>query len=64
MVDRNGIAAAPFSRLCVGPLVNHVDGFAARRGGEGYRPLLSVGDKCELVADLSHWLDRRSVSRE
>lgn len=63
MTARNGVATATIRRLCVGPLVNHVVGFAARLGGEGYRPQ-SVRDKCELVADLSRWLDRRNLSRD
>ena len=63
MTDRNGGAIAPSRRLCVGPLVIHIDGFAARLGSEGYTPR-STRDKCELVADLSRWLDRRGLSRD
>lgn len=63
MTDRNGGAIAPSRRLCVGPLVIHIDGFAARLGGEGYTQG-SLRDKCELVADLSRWLDRCRLSRD
>lgn len=52
MTDRNGGATAPSKRPCVGPLVIHIDGFAARLGSEGYTPG-SMHDKCELLADLS-----------
>ena len=63
MTDRNGGATAPSKRPCVGPLVIHIDGFAARLGSEGYTPG-SMHDKCELLADLSRWLDRLDLSRD
>lgn len=61
MTDRNGGATAPSKGPHVSPLVIHIVGFGARLGGEGYTPG-SVHDKCELVADLSRWLDGCSLS--
>src|SRR5260370_13849540 len=61
MTDRNGGATAPSKRPCVGPLVIHIDGFAARLGSEGYTPG-SMHDKCELLAGLSPWPDRLALS--
>ena len=58
MTDRNCAAMAPAKRSCFGPLVIHIDGFAALLGSEGYTPR-TVHDKCELVGDLSRWLRRR-----
>jgi len=58
-IDCNRAAAArPIS--CAGPLAPHFDGFSAHLVAEGYsaRTLL---DKCELVATLSRWLERRAV---
>ncbi len=63
MTDRNCAAMAPAKRSCFGPLVIHIDGFAALLGSEGYTPR-TVHDKCELVGDLSRWLDRRGLLQD
>ena len=59
-IDRKGAFAAPTPRVCVGPIASHIDGFAKLLADEGYaRP--TVKSKCLLVADLSHWLERRRL---
>lgn len=59
-IDRKGAFAAPTQRVCVGPIASHIDGFAKLLADEGYaRP--TVKSKCLLVADLSHWLERRRL---
>lgn len=63
MKDRNGDATLTSKSPVVGPLVIHIDGFAARLGSEGYTSG-SVHDKCERVADLSRWLDRCGLSED
>lgn len=55
-----GVAAAQAGLACPGPLSPHVDGFAARLLRDGYA-LNTVREKCDLVADLSRWLERRGL---
>jgi len=59
-IDRKGALAAPTQPVCIGPVASHIDGFAKFLADEGYaRP--TVKSKCLLVADLSHWLERRRL---
>jgi hypothetical protein len=58
MIEPNDNAMPSTKRSRVGPLANHIDGFAVLLGTDGYAPN-TAHDKCEFVADLSRWLDRR-----
>ena len=46
--------------LCSGPLAPHLDSFAARLSEQGYTKYYGR-QKIEMVADLSHWLDRKHI---
>lgn len=59
MNNRKGAVTASTQR-CVGPLASHTDRFAEFLAGEGYASQ-TVKAKCALVADLSHWLERRGL---
>src|SRR5271155_5027408 len=63
MIDPDSGVMTPVKPSCIGPLAPHIDAFAARLGGEGYTSK-TVHDKCELVAKLSAWLDRRDLSQD
>lgn len=54
---------APSTRrlpCCSGPLAVHIHAFAAAMIGEGYAPY-TLKTKFDFVADLSRWLERRSL---
>jgi len=59
-LTRHGAASAP-DQSCNGPLACHVEGFAAQLAGQGYAQN-TVRAKCDLLADLSRWLQRRRLS--
>ena len=63
MSDPDGGAMTLVKPTCIGPLAIHIEAFAARLGGEGFTSK-TVHDKCELVAKLSAWLDRRDLSQD
>lgn len=46
---------------CAGPLECCIKGFAAQLTRQGYAPN-TIHSKCDLLADLSRWLDRRKLS--
>lgn len=46
---------------CVGPLECCIKGFVAELSRQGYAPN-TIRAKCDLLADLSRWLDRRKLS--
>lgn len=60
MLTHHG-AAIPEGRSCTGPLTSHIEGFAALLFREGYAPN-TVRAKCDVLADLSRWLERRGLS--
>jgi integrase/recombinase XerD len=59
-IDRNGAATAQANRVCGGPLAPHFDGFVALLAREGYASN-TVQAKCELVVDLSRWLEQHKL---
>lgn len=54
-------AAAVDELPCAGPLECCIKGFAAQLSGQGYAPD-TIHAKCDLLADLSRWLERRQLS--
>lgn len=56
----HGAATAPAGQFCTGPLACHVDAFATQLLRKGYAQN-TVGAKCDLLADLSRWLERRGL---
>ena len=58
-LTRQGAATAP-DRSCEGPLACNIEGFAAHLTGQGYTQG-TVRAKCDLLADLSSWLQRRRL---
>lgn len=61
MLTHHGAAIAPAAHSCTGPLASHIDGFSAALAGEGYAPD-TVRTKCDVLVDLSRWLERRGLS--
>jgi hypothetical protein len=59
-IDWNGAATAQANRVCGGPLAPHFDGFVALLAREGYASN-TVQAKCELVVDLSRWLEQHKL---
>ena len=59
-LTRHGAAIAPDGQSCTGPLASHVEPFAAQLLHKGYAPT-TVRAKCDLLADLSRWLERRGL---
>ena len=61
MLTRHGGPTSPDRQFCGGPLASHVDGFAAQlsrdRISRGHR----VHTKCNFLAALSRWLERRQI---
>jgi site-specific recombinase XerD len=60
-LTRHGAATAPHGQPCTGPLASHVEGFAAQLSGKGYAQN-TIHAKCNVLADLSRWLERRQLS--
>ena len=58
---RHGAATAPHGQPCTGPLASHVEGFAAQLLGKGYAQN-TIDAKCNVLADLSRWLERRQLA--
>ena len=56
----HGAATAPDGRSYAGPLASHIDGFSALLAREGYAAT-TVQSKCDVLADLSRWLERRRL---
>jgi len=56
----HGAATAPDGRSCTGPLASHVEAFGAQLLHQGYAQS-TVRAKCDLLADLSCWLERRGL---
>ena len=60
-LTRHGAATAPDVRSCAGPLASHVEGFAAQLSRKGYAQN-TIHAKCDVLADLSRWLERRQLT--
>jgi site-specific recombinase XerD len=60
-LTRHGAATAPDGQPCTGPLAPHVEGFAAQLSRKGYAQT-TVRAKCNVLADLSRWLERRRLT--
>jgi site-specific recombinase XerD len=56
----HGAATAPDGQSFTGPLASHVEAFAAQLLHQGYAQS-TVRAKCDLLADLSRWLERRGL---
>jgi site-specific recombinase XerD len=54
-------ATATDELSCAGPLECCIKGFTAQLSHQGYAPN-TIHAKCDLLADLSRWLDRRKLS--
>jgi site-specific recombinase XerD len=54
-------ATAADERSCAGPLECCINGFTAQLSSQGYAPY-TIHTKCDLLADLSRWLERRELS--
>jgi site-specific recombinase XerD len=57
---RHGAVTAPDGQSCTGPLASHVEAFAAQLLHKGYAQN-TVRAKCDVLADLSRWLERRGL---
>lgn len=55
-----GASTTPPARPCIGPLADHIEGFAAQLARQGYAPSSVLG-KRDLLRDLSGWLERRRL---
>ena len=60
-LTRHGATTAPDGQPCTGPLAPHVEGFAAQLSRKGYAQI-TVRAKCNVLADLSRWLERRRLT--
>ena len=60
-LTRGGAAIAPDEQSCTGPLASQIEGFAAQLSLKGYAQS-TVLAKCDVVANLSRWLERRGLS--
>ncbi len=58
---RQGAETAPHGQPCTGPLASHVESFAAQLLGKGYAQN-TIDAKCNVLADLSRWLERRQLA--
>ena len=56
-----GAATAPTGRSCTGPLASHVEAFAVQLLYKGYAQN-TIHAKCDVLADLSGWLERRQLT--
>ena len=60
-LTRHDLATAPDEPSWTGPLASHIEGFAAELVRKGYAQE-SVLAKCDMLADLNRWLQRRQLS--
>ena len=60
-LTRHGAPTAPDRQSCTGPLASHIEGFAAQLSRKGYAQN-TVRAKCDVLADLSRWLERRQLT--
>jgi len=60
-LTRRGAVIASHGQSCPGPLASHIDGFAAQLSRKGYAQN-TVLSKCEVLTNLSRWLERRRLS--
>lgn len=60
-LTRHGATAAPDGQPCTGPLAPYVEGFVAQLSRKGYAQI-TVRAKCNVLADLSRWLERRRLT--
>jgi len=58
---RRGAAIAPDGQSCTWPLASHIEGFAAELSRKGYAQN-TVLAKCDVLANLSRWLERCHLS--
>ncbi len=54
-------AIAPDGQSCTGPLASHIEGYAAQLSRKGYAQN-TVLSKCEVLTNLSRWLERCHLS--
>ena len=59
-LTQQGAATAPDGSSYTGPLASHIGGFAAQLSRKGYAQN-TVHAKCDMLADLSRWLERRRL---
>ena len=59
-LTRHSAATAPDGQSCTGPLASHIERFAAHLSRKGYAQN-TVCAKCDVLADLSRWLERRRL---
>ena len=59
-LTHRGASIAPDGQSCTGPLASHIEGFAAQLSRRGYAQN-TVLAKCDLLATLSRWLERRHL---
>ena len=59
-LTRHSAATAPDGQSCTGPLASHIERFAAQLSLRGYAQN-TVRAKCDVLADLSCWLERRQL---
>lgn len=60
-ITQRGAATAPDEQSCPGLLASHIEGFAAQLSRKGYAQN-TVLSKCEMLTNLSRWLERRRLS--
>lgn len=60
-LTRQSAATAQDGQSCTGPLASHIERFAAQLSRKGYAQN-TVRSKCDVLADLSRWLERRGLS--
>jgi integrase/recombinase XerD len=58
-----GATTAPDCQSCDGPLASHVQSFATQLSSQGYAQE-TIRAKCDLLTDLSRWLQRRQLPLE
>ena len=59
-LTRQSAATAQDGQSCTGPLASHIERFAAQLSRKGYAQN-TVRSKCDVLADISRWLERRGL---
>ncbi len=59
-LTRQSAVTAQDGQSCTGPLASHIERFAAQLSRKGYAQN-TVRSKCDVLADLSRWLERRGL---
>jgi site-specific recombinase XerD len=60
-LTRHDATTTPYGQFCTGPLASYIEGFAAQLSLKGYAQN-TVRAKCDVLGDLSRWLERRQQS--